>query len=120
MLAARPTWFGMARLTPRLWAQLGKIASSQIKDTALSACWSYLSFLLRMTADNGFANFINGLSAPFVALFANLVQNPALSTTAVLEVTTVIAMIVYAIVAWLVVRAKRSGDVTQQPGLISG
>ena len=60
--------------------------------------------LIGANADNGFANFINGLSAPFVALFANLVQNPALSATAVLEVTTVIAMIVYAIVAWLVGR----------------
>jgi hypothetical protein len=60
--------------------------------------------LIGANADNGFANLINGLSAPFVALFANLVQNPALSATAVLEVTTVIAMIVYAIVAWLVGR----------------
>jgi hypothetical protein len=28
---------------------------------------------------NGFANFINVLSAPFVALFASLLQNPALN-----------------------------------------
>jgi YggT family protein len=60
--------------------------------------------LIGANADNAFASFINGLSAPFVALFANLVQNPALSATAVLEITTIIAMIVYAIVAWLVGR----------------
>jgi hypothetical protein len=53
---------------------------------------------------NGFANFINVLSAPFVALFASLLQNPALNETAVLEVTTIIAMLVWAIVGWLVGR----------------
>ena len=60
--------------------------------------------LIGANAGNGFASFINGLSAPFVALFASLVQNPALSGTSVLEVTTLIAMIVYGILAWLVGR----------------
>jgi hypothetical protein len=60
--------------------------------------------LVGVNPDNGFANFIDALSSPFVALFASLLKNPALSTTAVLEVTTLIAMIVYAIVAWLVGR----------------
>ena len=60
--------------------------------------------LMGVNAGNGFANFIYVLSAPFVALFASLLQNPVLSPTAVLEVTTIIAMIVYAIVAWLVGR----------------
>jgi hypothetical protein len=50
---------------------------------------------------NGFAAFIYNLSAPFVALFASLVQNPALSGTSVLEITTIIAMLVWAILAWL-------------------
>jgi len=60
--------------------------------------------LVGANAENGFANFIYGLSAPFVALFASLLKNPALTTTAVLEVTTIIAMIVYAMLAWLVGR----------------
>jgi YggT family protein len=55
-------------------------------------------------ADNSFAGFVDGLSAPFVALFANLVQNPTLSATSVLEVTTLIAMAAYAILAWLIGR----------------
>jgi len=63
-----------------------------------------LLHLLGANADNGFANFIYGVSGPFVALFASLSHNPALSTTAVLEVTTIIAMIVYAIVAWMIGR----------------
>lgn len=57
--------------------------------------------LVGVNAENGFASFIYGLSAPFVALFASLMQNPALSATSVLEVTTLIAMLVWAIVAWL-------------------
>ena len=60
--------------------------------------------LVGANPDNGFANFVNGLSAPFVALFANLVQNPALTATSVLEITTIAALIVYAIVAWLIGR----------------
>lgn len=60
--------------------------------------------LVGANADNGFASFVYGLSAPFVALFASLVQNPTLGGTAVLEITTIIAMLVWAIVAWLVGR----------------
>ncbi len=53
---------------------------------------------------NAFANTINSLSQPFIALFANLFSNPMLSASAVLELTTVIAMVVYAVIAWLVAR----------------
>ncbi len=60
--------------------------------------------LLGANPNNTFASVIYGLSGPFVALFANLLRNPALSTTAVLELNTIIAMIVYAIVAWLIAR----------------
>jgi YGGT family len=60
--------------------------------------------LIGVNADNGFANFVYVLSGPFVALFASLLKNPALSTTAALEVTTIIAMLVYAIAAWIIGR----------------
>ncbi len=60
--------------------------------------------LISANPDNSFANFVNGLSSPFVALFANLLQNPALGTTGVLEITTVFALVVYAIAAWLIGR----------------
>ncbi len=55
-------------------------------------------------ADNGFANLVYGLSAPFVALFATLMPNPALGGASVLEITTLIAMLAWAIVAWLIAR----------------
>jgi lipopolysaccharide export LptBFGC system permease protein LptF len=60
--------------------------------------------LVGANASNGFASFIYGLSSPFVALFATLLQNPTLSATSVLEITTLIAMLVWGIVAWLVGR----------------
>jgi YggT family protein len=60
--------------------------------------------LIGVNAENAFAGFIYGLSAPFVALFASLMQNPSLGGASVLEVTTLIAMLVWAIVAWLVAR----------------
>jgi hypothetical protein len=55
-------------------------------------------------AANGFARFIYALSGPVVAMFSNLLPNPTLSETAVLEITTIIAMLVWAVVAWLVGR----------------
>lgn len=60
--------------------------------------------LIGANPGNGFANFIDVLSSPFVALFASLLQNPTLGGTAVLEVTTIIAMFVWALVGWLVGR----------------
>ena len=60
--------------------------------------------LIGANPDNGFSNFIDALSAPFVALFASLVQNPTIGGTSVLEITTLIAMVVWAVVAWLVGR----------------
>jgi len=63
-----------------------------------------LLHLIGANMSNGFAAFIEGVSAPFVALFATLVQNPSLGGASVLEVTTIIAMLVWAIVAWMVGR----------------
>lgn len=54
--------------------------------------------------DNGFVKFIYDLSTPFVGLFTGIIQNPILGETGVLEVTTIIAMIVWAIFGWLVGR----------------
>jgi len=58
-------------------------------------------YLVGVNTDNDFASFIYGLSAPFVALFTSLLQNPTLGETAVLEVTTMVAMLVWAIAGWL-------------------
>ena len=54
--------------------------------------------------NNTIASVILGLSHPFVALFSSLFSNPALGAHAVLELTTIAAMIFYAVVAWLIGR----------------
>lgn len=60
--------------------------------------------LFDANAQNSFANFIYLVSAPFVALFANLLVNPVIGTAGILEITTIIAMVVWAIVSWLLGR----------------
>jgi uncharacterized protein YggT (Ycf19 family) len=61
-------------------------------------------YLISANPENSFARFIDDLSSPFVALFASLLENPTLGATGVLEVTTLIAILVYAILASLVGR----------------
>ena len=53
---------------------------------------------------NPFADLIYGLTSPFVALFSTLFVNPVIGRSAVLELTTIVAMIVYAILAWIIGR----------------
>jgi len=60
--------------------------------------------LVGVNAGNSFAVFIYSLSYPFVALFSTLVQNPVVGGTSVFEITTIIAMLVWGIVAWLISR----------------
>jgi len=63
-----------------------------------------LLYLISANLENGFGRFVDDLSWPFAALFASLVENPTWGTAGVLEITTLIAMLVYAIVAWMVAR----------------
>jgi hypothetical protein len=54
-------------------------------------------------SNNAFASFIYNITAIFVTPFAGLISNPALDGN-VLEVTSLIALIVYALVAALLIR----------------
>jgi YggT family protein len=68
-----------------------------------------LRFVLKLIAANaqsGFGSLIYGLSGVFTAPFAGLVTTPV-SGGMVLEVTTLIAMLVYALFFWIVVRVIR-------------
>jgi YggT family protein len=69
-----------------------------------------IRFVLKLLAANpqaGFAQLIYGLTAPLVAPFAGLLGNPATSTGNQFEVTSLAAMAVYALVAWLLTRIVR-------------
>ena len=61
-----------------------------------------LRFMLKLIAanpDSGFAAFIYGITAPFIAPFAGLIGTPT-SGGIILEVTTLIAMAIYALIFW--------------------
>jgi uncharacterized protein YggT (Ycf19 family) len=60
--------------------------------------------LVNANPEAGFAQLITKLTAPFLAPFTGLMTNPTTANGAVLEVTTLVAMLVYALVAWGIVR----------------
>ena len=59
--------------------------------------------LLRANPENQFAKVIYGISDPFVAPFATLFQNPV-DPTQMLAINALVAILVYALLAWLVAR----------------
>ncbi len=66
-----------------------------------------LRFMLKLIAanpGNPFARFVYGLTDLFLWPFAGLTVTPAADNGMVLEISSLIAMIVYAVVAWAVVR----------------
>jgi len=66
-----------------------------------------IRFLLKLLAANpqaGFAQLVYGVTAPLVSPFAGLLGNPAASNGSQLEVTSLVAIVVYALVGWLLTR----------------
>ena len=85
----------LALVTQIIWAILG-----------LLEILMGLRFMLKLIAANpssGFATFIYGITGLFIAPFTGLTATPA-SGGMILEVTTLIAMAVYALFFWVVVR----------------
>jgi len=69
-----------------------------------------IRFVLKLLAANpeaGFARLIYSVTAPLVAPFVGLLGNPASSAGNQFEVTSLAAMAIYALVAWLLVRIAR-------------
>jgi YggT family protein len=66
-----------------------------------------IRLVLKLLAANplaGFSKFIYGLTDVFMAPFRNLLPNVGGDSGAVLEMSTVIAIIVYALIGWALVR----------------
>jgi len=66
-----------------------------------------IRFLLKLLAANpeaGFAQLIYGVTAPLMAPFVGLLGTPAASNGSQLEVTSLVAIVVYALVGWLLTR----------------
>ena len=64
----------------------------------------FLLSLLGANTTNGFANFIYSASHPFVAPFFNLFSYNTSYGTSRFEIYTLVAMLVYAVVAWGIAR----------------
>jgi hypothetical protein len=67
-----------------------------------------IRFILRAlaaNADAGFAQAIYGLTGVLIGPFANLFGTPQIASGATFEVTTLVALVVYAGVGWLLARA---------------
>jgi YggT family protein len=65
-----------------------------------------LRLILKVIAANaasGFADFVYGITSPFVAPFTGLVATPTSGGT-ILEITTIIAMAVYALLFWIILQ----------------
>jgi len=66
-----------------------------------------IRFVLKALGANpeaGFAQLIYGVTGPLVAPFSGLFGTPQAAGGATLEVHTLIALVMYALVAWLLVR----------------
>jgi YggT family protein len=65
-----------------------------------------LRFVLRLLGANpqaGFASFIYGITAPFMAPFAGLFGNPQMAGS-VIEWNALVAIAVYALIAWVIAK----------------
>jgi len=60
--------------------------------------------LMDVNPNNAFASAVYNFTGLFVAPFNSLMGNPAAAGGRVLEITSIIAIIVYALVAWAVIR----------------
>ena len=83
------------RFTQAIWLIFGVIEGLLAIRFALRA--------LGANASAGFAEFIYGITAPFVAPFVGLFSNPS-SSGSVLELNTIVAMVAYALLAWLLAK----------------
>jgi YggT family protein len=66
-----------------------------------------LRVLLKLLAANpnaGFTQFIYNLSAPFVAPFEGIVGTPSASNGSVFEFSSILAIIVYLLLSWIIVK----------------
>ena len=85
----------VARIAGLIWLLFG------ILDALI-----FVRIVLKMVAANpasGFAAFVYNLTGVFLLPFSNLIASPVIGT-GVFEIFSVIAMVVYALLAWVIVR----------------
>ena len=88
--------YGLTKVTQFVWLVAG----------VLEGLFA-IRVILKLLAANegaGFAQFINNVTAPFLGPFTGLLQNVGAGSGSTLEITTIIAMLVYALLAWALVK----------------
>jgi len=90
-----PGRFIASRVSQVVWTIIGLIE-------ALIA-FRFILKLIGANAGNGFVNFIYGFSDFFVKPFLGIVSDPT-SGKSILEINSLIAMLVYLVLGWVVIR----------------
>jgi uncharacterized membrane protein len=85
------------------WFQVSRIVGTLLVILEILLGIRFVLHLIAANPNSGFAVFIYGITGAFVAPFKGLIGTPASGGTT-LEVTTLIAMAVYALFVWVVIR----------------
>lgn len=81
------------------WDMINRIVLSVVGLLEILLGLRFILKLIAANPDSGFATFIYGITGVFIAPFALLVGTPTSGGT-ILEVTTLIAMVIYALIFW--------------------
>lgn len=100
------------RRTRTVWSGSPGYRAVQITWFVLTLVETFLGLRLLFRAinantDNGFVSFVNNVAEPFAAPFRGIVSDYKLTSGGILEIGTIIAMIVWLVVAALVARLIR-------------
>ena len=85
------------------WFQVSRIVGTLLVILEILLGIRFVLHLIAANPNSGFAVFIYGITGMFVAPFKTLIGTPTSGGTT-LEVTTLIAMAVYALFVWVVIR----------------
>jgi len=88
------------------WFQVSNIVGTLLVILEILLGIRFVLHLIAANPDSGFAGFIYGITGLFVAPFNGLIGTPTSGGTT-LEVTTLIAMAIYALFVWVVLRVIR-------------
>ena len=103
-----------SRANSRYWTTTITYYALGVLDVIL-----FLRLLLRILGanqNNGFVTFLYGFSHLFVAAFNGIFNDQALGQAGVFEISTLVAMLVYALIAWGIVSLGRVVFAPRLPG----
>jgi hypothetical protein len=91
-----------------VWFQVSRIVGTLLGILEILLGIRFVLHMIAANPESGFSVFIYGITGVFVAPFNGLITNPRYAG-ATLEVTTLIAMAVYALFVWVIMRLLSIG-----------